>query len=652
MKLIQLGTLRLLILFLLLFLQIEKLHAGDSPKPSWAVVLDAYNDCDIADVVVDNKGYTFAAFNYMGTIAIKGLKAKTDYAEHMHGGIIRIDPHGKPVWVRTFNSAYDNRIREISLDVKGDLLVTGYGDGLMRFPGINDSIICGRAKGSNEYHQPHGEYLARYTPEGEVQWVKYLMSPWGEGISVSSNSRGEIFWSLYGHGTLFDGEELLDSGKGTNHNKAMIYLARLNSGGKLIELKRLDYYNTSTTNIAPEVRIDKEDNVYLFGLFKKVMHFSETDSLTNDGYYDAHDSYLVKYNPDLELQWMKKIGGHNTQHLRDLTFGSDNSVYATGSFSYECLIGDGMGMAHTTRIEYKSGYSFFYFRMYPDGELAFVNCKTVTDRYNATFTGQSIAFDENGETHIIGMFTDTVNFNGFKIAARDYPGYMFFSRWNEDKLIDLQVVAKTEKGFILPNSYRINNSFFASSAMYHGPDVSLEIAGKQFELGSLDYGRASVVYGGRIKLWPKPDTVLLASRHIRRRNIELLKPIIACIKPEQELTISRAVWYPSNDSMPQSRETWVAGNPCGREVQGKEALLFPNPAIDRSSLKLIGLLGGLTRMDVFSETGQLLFTRMIEIKENEHLVSLDMPDAPAGVYYIRVIHGGFEKALRLILIDG
>jgi hypothetical protein len=38
------------------------------PKPSWLVNIDAYNDCNMADIEVDKEGNSYAAFNYQGSL--------------------------------------------------------------------------------------------------------------------------------------------------------------------------------------------------------------------------------------------------------------------------------------------------------------------------------------------------------------------------------------------------------------------------------------------------------------------------------------------------------------------------------------------------------------------------------------------------------
>jgi hypothetical protein len=132
---------------------------------------------------------------------------------------------------------------------------------------------------------------------------------------------------------------------------------------------------------------------------------------------------------------------------------------------------------------------------------------------------------------------------------------------------------------------------------------------------------------------------------LRKLRLEELKPLLACVSPEKEAEPS--IWFPTIDSIP-SRETWLQQSPCGREVDDKAVKLFPNPSHGNTSLELVGMQGGFASIDIFSESGKLLFSQRINVIDNLQVLNLNLSHQASGVYFVRIVHGGSEKALRLV----
>ena len=81
-----------------------------------------------------------------------------------------------------------------------------------------------------------------------------------------------------------------------------------------------------------------------------------------------------------------------------------------------------------------------------------------------------------------------------------------------------------------------------------------------------------------------------------------------------------------------------------------EVALFPNPSRGATTLKLKGMEGGFSQIDVFSEQGKLMFSQRVSIQTNDYELGLNLSSVAAGIYFVRIVHGGFEKALRFVKI--
>lgn len=635
--------------FLLLitcFLQFVPLIA-QIPEVEWVYILDGFQDADVTDLVVDNEGFTYVSANYSGSLEIKDLKKNLPPAPHVHGLLMKIDQKGKAVWALPMQSAFDNRINDISLAPNGDVLITGFADGVVTINGIKNKVSFGRDKNRYEYHRPVYVYAARFNKDGELLWATPFHTPWGEGLSIASNSSNETRLNLYHKNWLKYNDETIDTvSRDKRYDEKELVLVLDEKG----EFVRKDIFsNRFVSSYIPRIQIvtDKQDNYYRYGNFVKCVRLSETDSLVNDSYMDGLDSYIAKYSPQGELLWAFKAGGQNVQQITDIKIDDSGNVFACGSYSFECLLGDGINIVQQSKFDYKSGNSFFFFGLSPDGNLNFARYEEQLD-YGTTFTAQSLCFDNDGNCLIAGAFNDTVNVDGYQLNTALRESQYFISLWQNDKIKGLSTQDVHTNYFIVPRKIDSGGGRYASCGLYHGHESFVKIKGKKIKLTLNDHGRSSFILGGKLLPPQRKDTIpLLASRKIF--NLIQLKPLLACVS--ESLKQQADVWYPETASQEDTTRSGKGRSetyPCGVQVNGIEAMLYPNPTRNQTRLKLSGMKDGKTGISVFSASGQLMFSQQVIVPEDEFEIMLDLGSAAAGIYFVRVIHGGYEKAIRLV----
>lgn len=621
-------------------------------NPGWLFTIDAYNDADISDIEVDAEGNTYASVNYMGTLNLQGNNGRPlPNSRHMSGVLIKLDGQGKLLWCRGFESAFDNRINDLTVDADGNVYITGFGDGLMHFPGKSDNYIVGREKGKDEYHQPQGIYIAKYTKDGERAWVHYWSAfGWGEGRNIAVNSKGDVVWSYYHYGELKEKDELIDEFKRSESVQVKVSVAHFKADGTLDHIEPFQYLASESAVKTPRFKYDNADNLFVYGMFSKSITLSEQDSLTNDAYFESMDSYLVKYNNQGKLLWLRQFGGQNYQIIEDIDFGIDGSVYGTGHYSYECVLMDAIKSSQKSKFDYKSGNSLFYFHFFDDGETDFI--RFVDGRgYNGTFVGNSIDVDVNGDSHIIGNFTDTLEVDGYKIQGAVYPSNGFSSTWEQIELAQLNEIGTSKESWLLGIRVRSSDFNYAIGGMYYGNDVNVEINGKKQKLIFSEYGRCSFIYGGAVKLKKESNNqnqeVLADLREINRvKRLDGIEALFACKSPELE--DAATTWYPTLDSIPSRDSLWINYSPCGLVIEDMEATLFPNPTAGPVTIRLKGMADRLVQIDVYSERGQFMYSQRVQVPSDDYNVDFDMMSAAAGTYFVRISHGNYEKALRLV----
>lgn len=614
--------------------------------PQWVYILDGFQDADVTDVEVDKQGNTYVSANYSGTISIPELKADLPRAPHVHGLILKLNKNGKPLWVRAIVSAFDNRINDITLAANGDVLFTGFADGKAEFAGKKETLRFGRDKERGDYHHPQNVYAARYSSNGEPVWVKNFGTPFGQGLCIAINSKEEIYFNLYYTGFLKNEDSKISEIPKESKIDSKSATIKLNKNGEFEKLQELNYFKQSSYIHNHKICFDKNDNMYQYGTFYGKIAFSETDSLSNDSYLEGLDSYLVKYNPQGEILWIKQIGGQNVQVLNEIQISPSGKIYGAGYYDFECSIGNGISLVQKSKYEWKSGSSLFYFALTADGDLDFIRYEQ-QGQYSTSFAAASMALDDFDHAHIIGTFNDTVNVDGKMIYQSFREATFFYSCWDNNTLLELNRAGISSNYFALARKISITGGNFAAAGSYAGDDSKMMIDGKKHKLTLNEHGRSSFIYGGTVPTRDisEPIIALESKQSIYLKD---LKPLLACLKPEEASMPN--VWFPTEDSIP-SRESWLSETPCGREVAEKSVRLFPNPSRGNASLVLSGMNGGNALIDIFSESGNLIFSQKAGVPEDQFTIDLNLSGIANGIYFVRIVHGGFEKALRLVKID-
>jgi hypothetical protein len=616
------------------------------PDATWAFEIDGYRDVDIADIVLDSAGNTYAALNYSGDLELPMLKKKLPYSRHVHGLILKINPSGKVLWAHAFKSAFDNRIRDIALAPGGDLLITGFGDGLLYFPGRKDTLKVGIEEElkNNNYVRHQGLYVARYSPVGERKWVNYWNCFWGEGISVAANSLDEVHLILYSKGDLKKEGKIIESHPHNPEQNYKVSHAVFSGKGDLISMKTITYEKGDRRNPHHRIEFDKDNNIIRYGFFWGSLSLSPEETLFNDPYKDGIDSYLAKYSSTGKLLWTKKVGGQNAQAIKDIVIAPDNSIYATGYYNYECILSSGISVQKKSRYEWKSGYSFFYFHLFEDGEVDFLRFED-NKGYDSYVEGNSIALGPSDEIHIVGSFNDTLLIEGFQLSTWHHNHHSFHSRWEKDKLVSLSMIGQAPKGRLLAQNIDINGNKFAGAGSYIGDDAGMDIQGKFRKFTNNKSGRCSFIYGGVLK--DKENEFFLVSRDsIKAMKKKFINRLLICDNPLSEIPAN--FWYPKLPASEQPEDLSIIQTPCGNVIY-MEAVLYPNPTQNQLNLKLKGMEGSIN-VELYTESGQLILSFRTEEVPKEHIINMDVSALSSGKYFIITSNAQYRKALRFIKI--
>ena len=242
------------------------------------------------------------------------------------GFISKINENGTPSWVKIIKGLEDNVSNFILSDEQNNIYVSGYFKGQLIFDG--DTL-------QNESVNNYSSFVIKLNSNGEKIWIKKMGGLQYSNVFIygMENAADESIFmagSLLGFPT-FDIGDTLEIG-----NKSNGFLAKMNENGNFNWVKPTGEFSGQFSNIA----IDGDENIYITANFGyNSTHSAVLDTITifSSGNFD--DIVVAKFDKNANIQWAKVGGSFNFQDQPlDIEVKNNGDTYIVGWFGGDKLI--------------------------------------------------------------------------------------------------------------------------------------------------------------------------------------------------------------------------------------------------------------------------------------------------------------------------
>jgi hypothetical protein len=329
-------------------------------EPGWKFAISATH-AQLTDLHSDSVGNTYLvgefyndAFIY-GKISVPGLSGN----EESNAFLAKIDPTGKPVWIRSIagmNSGAIIHPGKSAINEKGELLLSFTAS-------ATDGFRTGTYVAATDVDREN-TFLAKFTKTGFIAWVhpiKSVMDTMAE-LYVSDlfvDENGASIVTGYFRGTTAHLDDRTIAG---TENDAMLFLASINERGDINWFNNLPY-NESMDNgeIWPSrLRNTNSSYFYLAGNYAgyRPFYFGE------DSVYDAldKDAFIARYNKDGVAQWVRSFSGDSLEYVEAIEVGKAGEVVVIGLFNSSILT-----ISPDSHTASNGKYDLFLAKFDPDG---------------------------------------------------------------------------------------------------------------------------------------------------------------------------------------------------------------------------------------------------------------------------------------------
>ena len=231
----------------------------------------------------------------------------------------------------------------ITTDEAGNIYTTGFFNNSPDFDPSPEEWILVEGTGGT---LTRDVFVAKYLPDGTLQWVFQLGASWGAGCDLAIDSEGNLLVLGYYYGTAdFDpgeGEAVMTISNADFEGG--MFLAKYSAEGEYLSSLSVPI-NTSVITIEWDLALslDSEDNVYVTGRYQGSVDFDpgEGTTILTQTNVSQRQGFVVKYFTDGSLAWAKPLTSSSRSAGTDIEVAGE-VVYLTGAYSGEAAFHAGV----------------------------------------------------------------------------------------------------------------------------------------------------------------------------------------------------------------------------------------------------------------------------------------------------------------------
>lgn len=295
------------------------------------------------------------AVDNLGNAYITGITNANFGGQSYHGGgdafLTKIDPFGNTIWSRLVGSSGYDRSNNLTLDLNGNIFLTGNTDGSISGPnqGLDDSYVSkfdstgnhlwtkqfgtagydisrglapdgnggvyvtGLTEGNLDGQTNSGSddaFIRRMDSNGNLVWTRLLGTPSVDGAFESAvNAAGELFVTGFTDGKL----------GGAQQGNSDAFLSKLDSSGNLQWTRQ---YGTPASDNGWGLQLNSNGEIFIGGNTE-----GDLDAHPHDG---TRDAYVTKFNPSGSMLWTSQVTSSGSDNVEDLALDANGAPYVTG----------------------------------------------------------------------------------------------------------------------------------------------------------------------------------------------------------------------------------------------------------------------------------------------------------------------------------
>jgi hypothetical protein len=332
-------------------------------------------------IVMDGAGNTYLTGSYSFGMTINGINYYS--AGDKDGYIIKLNPSGDVIWVKSFGSATPQAFNGIAINGNKIYVAGSYSGTFNAGSVILPTSNSGSADAMVIAFDTAGTALWAATGGGADEDYFYDVSASATNVYASGTVRGAS--------ANFGSTNLTGSGSADD-----MLVTRLTASGSFDLAKR---FGSTSTDQATSIGHDNFGNIYISGSFLGTVNFGGTVSITSNGTNTYSDGFVAKLNSAGWGLWACRQGGASDDITTSMEVANNGYIYLCGYYNNSTV-----SLTTTTgapvNLSNSGGADGFAAKYNPDGKILWgVKAANANDD-----RPKAIVSDNNGYCYVMGNF--------------------------------------------------------------------------------------------------------------------------------------------------------------------------------------------------------------------------------------------------------
>ena len=266
---------------------------------------------------------------------------------------------------------------------------------------IGDKTIINKSKPYDDIYRPRDGIIIKYNEYGEIEWVNSIGGSEDESISsvAETEDGGYVVTGTFDSESIDLGQGIILEQNNYNRYPKEGFVIKYNSEGEVEWARTISGDNSVDIN---SVDATIEGGCIVVGNFNSdsivignEIVINNTINNSNNNYVDYKtDGIIIKYNSEGEVEWVKSIGGDDSESVDLVYVTKDGGFLVAGHFNGDSIKIDGNTIYNNGSID---GLIIKYNK---DGDYEWSKC--IGGSSNDSI--DSITETKNGEYIIVGSF--------------------------------------------------------------------------------------------------------------------------------------------------------------------------------------------------------------------------------------------------------
>ncbi len=370
----------------------------------WTKSFGSHGAQDGRSLAIDTSGNIYCIGTFNGTVdfdpGINSTILSSVGARDIY--ILKLDSSGNFLWAKSFESTFASYAHCVTVDVSGNVYITGAFYDTVDFDpgnGISNLIAAGQ----------RDAFIQKMDANGNFLWVRSFGGATDDiSFYIDTDQNGNVFTTGYYNGTVdFDPGPNVTSL--TSSGVENVYIHKMDSAGNFQWVR--DIGNGLAITSSRSVHLDLSGNIYTSGIYLGIVDFDPGSGVSNLNSNGNQAGFVQKMDNDGNFIWARSFvgtaGSNSTSDAHEIGIDFQGNIYTVGAFYGTIDFDPGPGVNNLIFTNSASERFIFVQKMDSLGNFIWVRSFGEFILYHDF----NIAVDSVGNTYVAARFHNTVDFD-------------------------------------------------------------------------------------------------------------------------------------------------------------------------------------------------------------------------------------------------